>query len=199
MIFSFAQIIQLVLQYRYHLLFPLMIVEGPIITVIGGFLSSLGYFNAFTIYLAAVIGDFIGDTLYYAAGYYGRKSFIERWGHYAGITAKRVARLEGHFQRHSGKTLVLGKLSQGIGAVILVTAGAAKMKYWKFIGYNMVATIPKSFILLLIGFYFGQAYSRISRYMDYTALITIALAVLFTLIYLIIKKVSKKYSVNGVH
>lgn len=197
MIFSLEQIVPLLIQYKYHLIFPIMVIEGPIVTVISAFLSSLGYFNVFAVYALAIIGDFVGDTLYYAAGYYGRKGFIDRWGHYIGITAKRVVRVEGHFHSHSGKTLVLGKLSQGIGAVILVAAGAVKMKYWKFIGYNMVATIPKSFILLLIGLYFGQAYAMISQYMDYTALITIALAVLFTAVYLIMKKVSKEYSMEG--
>lgn len=199
MIFSFVQTIQWLIDYRYFVIFPIMVIEGPIITVISGFLSSMGYFNAFAVYAAAVIGDFVGDTLYYMAGYYGRNSFIGRWGHYVGITAKRVVRLERHFKRHSGKTLVLGKLSQGVGAVILVTAGAAKMNYWKFMGYNMVATMPKSFVLLLIGLYFGKAYALISQYMDYTALMTIAFAALFTIIYLIIRKISKKYSVNGVH
>lgn len=58
--------LQLLIGYGYLIIFPLMIIEGHIITVIAEFLASLGYFNVFTIYSLMVLADLTGDTIYYA-------------------------------------------------------------------------------------------------------------------------------------
>lgn len=191
MFFSFPQIIQGLIYYKYWILLPIVVVEGPIITIISGFLSSLGYLNVFVAYGVIVFGDLAGDILYYATGRWGRSWFLDRWGHYIGITTDRIKQMEAHFENHSGKTLIVGKLSHAIGGVILVTAGVAKVPFWKFVWFNFIATLPKTLILLLIGFYFGQAYAKFGKYLDYTAFATVALAVLFVIIYLVMKKSAK--------
>lgn len=193
MIFSFSQIIQGLIYYKYWILFPIVIVEGPIITIISGFLSSLGYLNIFIVYGVVVFGDLAGDIIYYASGRWGRSWLLERWGRYIGITADRIRQMEKHFENHSGKTLIAGKLSHAVGGVILVTAGVAKVPFWKFVWFNFIATLPKTLVLLLIGFYFGRAYAEFSRYLSYTSFAMVALALLFAIIYLIMRKVSKKY------
>lgn len=196
---SFQQIITLLISYKYLILFPLAIAEGPIVTVIAGFLSSLGRFNIYAVYTVVVAGDVIGDGVYYAFGYYGRQKFTERWGHLVGITTERVLRLEKHFEKHSGKTLVIGKLSHAVGGVVLVAAGMAKVPFWKFIWYNFISTLPKSLILLLIGFYFGETYNKISTYFDYTAIGTISLTIIFLVTYFVVKKASKKYGNENIN
>lgn len=190
---SLQEIIILLIAHKYLLLFPFTVIEGPIVTIIAGFLSSLGYLNAFIAYGIIVIGDIVGDCLYYALGYYGGQKFVGRWGRFLRITQENVESLEEHFKNHSGKTLIIGKFTHAVGAVVLVAAGMAKMPLWKFIWYNFIATLPKSLILLLIGFYFGETYNRISKYLDYTAIGTISLAVIFIVIYFIVRKASKKY------
>ncbi len=192
MIFPFTQIIAWLTAYKYFFLFPVAVIEGPIVTVIAGFLSSLGHLNIFIAYIVIVVADIIGDAMYYAFGYYGRQKFIERWGHYLGITMERVERLEKHFSKHTGKTLIIGKLSHTIGGVVLVAAGMAKVPFWKFIWYNFIPTLPKSLVLLLIGFYFGATYAKINNYLDYTVIGTIATAIVFTTTYFVIRRVSKK-------
>jgi membrane-associated protein len=188
------QIILLLTAHKYLFLFPVVVVEGPIITVIAGFLSSLGVFNIFIAYAVVVVGDIAGDIMYYALGYYGRQRFVKRWGRFLGITFERVEQLEKHFEKHTGKTLIIGKLSHGIGGVVLVAAGLAKVPFRKFVWYNFIPTLPKSLILLLIGYYSGESYVKISSYLDYAAIGTIVTAVIFIVIYFVMRKVSKKYA-----
>ncbi|MGA8848790.1 MAG: VTT domain-containing protein [Dehalococcoidia bacterium] len=187
------QIILLLTTHKYLFLFPVAVVEGPIITVIAGFLSSLGLLNIFIAYAVVVVGDIVGDIMHYAFGYYGRQKFVKRWGRFLGITLERVEQLEKHFEKHTGKTLIIGKLSQVVGAVVLVAAGIARVPLRKFIWYNFISTLPKSLILLLIGYYSGESYVKISSYLDYTAIGTVVAAVIFIVIYFMIKNVSKKY------
>ena len=84
--------------------------------------------------------------MYYELGYYGRQRLINRWGHFLGITLERVERLEKHFEKHSGKTLIIGKLSHGVGAVVLVAAGIARVPFRKFIWDNFIHSLPKSLL-----------------------------------------------------
>jgi len=189
---SFQEIIILLTAYKYFFLFPVVIVEGPIITVIAGFLSSLGILNIFIAYAVVVAGDIVGDSLYYSLGYYGRQEFIGRWGRFLWITPERVKHLEKHFKKHSGKTLMFGKLSHAIGGVVLVAAGASKMPFRKFIWYTFLPTLPKSLIFLLIGFYFGEAYRQIDGYFSYATLCIFFATILVAAVYFFSKKFKKK-------
>ena len=188
---STSAIIHFLILYRYPLLFLVVAVEGPIATVISGFLSTLGYLNVYTVYAVVVLGDLAGDSFHYALGRWGRTALIERWGHYLGITHERILRLEKHFVDHGGKTLFIGKLTQVIGALVLQAAGAARMPFRKFLWYNLLATMIKSLALLLIGMYFGQAYMEIGHYLDYAALGTVGLIILPIALYVFIPRLTK--------
>lgn len=156
-----------ILAYRYAVLFPIMVVEGPVITVVAGFLASMGQLNFWIALVMLVAGDLAGDTIYYTLGRGGRWYLLGRWGKYVGLTPERVAQLEQHFGSHAAKTLLVGKISHGIGAALLVAAGVARVPFLRFILINFIGSLPKTYILLLVGFYFGRAYVQISRYLGY--------------------------------
>ena len=42
-----ATVLTWLLAYRYVILFPLVVIVGPIVTILAGFLASLGQFNLF--------------------------------------------------------------------------------------------------------------------------------------------------------
>ncbi|HSB80935.1 MAG TPA: DedA family protein [Candidatus Methylomirabilis sp.] len=176
-----GQVLRWLIQYRYLLMFPIMVVEGPIITVIAGFQVSLGHLNFFATYALAVTADLLGDSLYYIAGRVGAKGFVGRWGKYLRVTWVQIDRVKRHFERHVGKTLLLGKLTHGAGGLILLAAGVAEVPYIVFLWFNLLGTLPKSLIFLLVGFYFGHGYQRINAYLDDVALVTISVVFLASL------------------
>ncbi len=192
MIFDLHSATVWLLHYRYLALFPITIIEGPIITVIAGFLSAQGYLSAFLVYPLAVAGDLVGDTIYYLIGRLGREKFILRWGKFLNISLERVAKLEKHFEKHSGKTLIFGKLTQLIGSLILTAAGVAKVPLKKFWWFNFLATLPKSLVLLLIGYFFGKFYKEINTYFTYTGIVSLAVTGLLIVAYLAMINLGKK-------
>lgn len=185
---TLTSIVNHLLIYKYLYLFPISVLEGPIISIIAGFLASTNALNFWVAYLILIAGDLVGDTIYYCLGHFGRKSFLDRWGHYIGVDEKKVEQLETHFFDHGIKTLLVGKITQLPGGAILVAAGAAKMPYYKFMATNFVVTLPKILVMLIIGFYFGKAYLTINNYFKYTALIVGALLFVGIIVWLIIKK-----------
>ncbi|MDP2691246.1 MAG: DedA family protein [bacterium] len=180
-------VIELLTTYKYHLLFPWAVVEGPIISVIGGFLWSLGIFDPFKTYFLLVIADLIGDTFYYSVGRFGGRPFIRRWGRYLGVTEERLLKTEVHFQHHAGKTLAIGK-TQPWGMLVLVTSGLSKMSYFRFILLNFAVTIFKSILLMLLGYYFGKSYTLISRYFGLYGKISVILTALLMIAYFLFIK-----------
>jgi len=191
-LFSLSALIVLFAKFKYVLLFPIVVIEGPIITVIAGYLTQQGILIFFIAYVVIIIGDLVGDALYYALGRWGRNGIVDKWGKYVGLSRERISSLDDHFKKHSGKTILLSKLAHGVGAIILAAAGASKMPFWKFIFYNFVGSIPKSLALMTVGYFFGHAYNEINKYFDSAGLATIFVAILALIIYLINRSLKKK-------
>ena len=192
-ILSIAHILALLATYAYATLFPLSVVEGPIVTVLGGYLASQGYVNVFLVYTIVVAGDITGDLAWYAAGRWSRMGIGARWGKYIGVTPDRLQRIEKHFERHSGKTLLLGKLAQGLGPLALLGAGATRMRPGRFLAFNLLATLPKSLVLLLVGYFFGKAYGQAGAVLEYAAWGTIVLAVVVAIVYVVPRRLSRRF------
>lgn len=189
----------LLLQYKYLVIFPLAIVEGPIITIISGLLASLGFLNIFLAYVIIVLGDLTGDVLYYCLGRFGGHSpWIKKLLEFFGYSESNQKFLEDHFEKHKGKTFILGKIAHGVGATVLVAAGIAKVDIKEFLRYNALGTLPKSLLLILVGYYAGSSYVQIGKYLDWAGYVTIGLGLVFLVAYLVLSKLAKKYfSENG--
>lgn len=182
----------LISTYKYFILLPIAVVEGPIITIIASFLASLHVLNIYVVYGIAVMGDLIGDTIYYWLGRAGSHSFIPKYGPYIGVTEKRIKYVENHYDKHLGKTILFGKITQAPIAVILVVAGMTKVDFWKYMGIIFLVTIPKVFVFTILGYYFGASYVAINRYFDNSVLLISLLLILVTIIYCVIKYLRKK-------
>lgn len=152
-------------------LVPMAIVEGPIVTIVAGWLAKLGLISAWGAGLALVIADLIGDTILYLIGRRGVARLPERWRRRLGLTDARLARVAEHFLRHGPRTVVLGKLTHTAGAVVLVTAGSARMPYLPFLWWNLLATIPKTAVFFAIGWVFGAALPDVENALFWAAIL----------------------------
>ena len=164
-----SQIILLLIKYRYFILFPLSIIEGPILTVIGGFLVTMGYLNPFIVYPIVVIGDIIGDSIFYALGRWSGGPFIKRFGPRIKMTPEKIEQVRNYFQKNHKKALVFSKLVHGIGSAGLLVAGGLKIPWRRFVVTCGTVTIIQSVILLFLGILFGHAYNQIAVYLNYYA------------------------------
>lgn len=180
---SVAQLQAWLIADGYLLLLPLSILEGPIVTVLAGSITAAGYLNSWTVLGIVVLGDLIGDTVFYSLGRWG-SSFLLRHGGGIGLTPGKLAQLRLRFAARSRSTLVVGKLTHSIGALVLVAAGAARMNYLEFLLINLVTTIPKSAILLLVGYYLGQGLLHLTGSFAYLPLVMLLVgAVLVVVIF----------------
>src|ERR1700693_5824376 len=98
-------ILHLLAHYKYFILFPLAIVEGPILAVIAGFLCIRGFLNPFIVFPVIVIGDIMGDTLCYSLGRWGVPGFIKKIGYWFGVNPKTIHRARIYFDSNPIRTI----------------------------------------------------------------------------------------------
>lgn len=184
--FTTAHLFALLATYGYAILFPLSVVEGPVVAMIAGFFVSTGALNGVLVFCLLMAGDMVGDTLYYGLGKMFRRKKIPRILQAIGITEPRVQRFDLLFEKHDWKILLLGK-TQAVGGVILFSAGFARMPYLPFLAYNFIGSLPKVLLFLVIGYYFGNALKDLDHVVSDVALISFGLAVLLLISYVILK------------
>jgi membrane protein DedA with SNARE-associated domain len=191
--FSLNTLFGWVLAYRYAVLLPIAIVEGPIISVIAGFLISIHVMEFWIAFGILVLGDIIGDIFLYGLGRWGRNSLLSRWGPKFGATPERMEKFEKLFKTHAKKTLLFGKWGHAFGFPILISAGAVKERFDEFFWMSVGGTIPKTLFLLAIGFYFGAAYSAIDKYFTYAAIGIVAVTALAAVAYWSLGNIARRY------
>lgn len=176
------QIIQFFIRYKYEAIFPIAVAEGPIITIISGFLIARGSLDFFPSLLVVFLGDIISDSVFYFLGRGGRRA-INRLK-FLHISEERIQVIENQFKSSPWKTMLLGKISYGLGSVFMVAGGAARVPWENFIEYIVSLDLVRSSLLLAVGFYFGRAVLSIGpMYLKYYAISVIILVPLISVIY----------------
>jgi|SRR3989344_2758234 len=178
--------IELLLTYKYLILIPLSIIEGPIVTVIAGFLVTLKFFNLFLIYIIMVAGDVVGDGIAYSFGYFGK-----RFLHYFKITDEKLEKAKKYFNENHRKAIFASKVVYGLGTTGLITAGILHVPYKKYFKTCVLISAVQSLILIMIGVLFGHAYVVIEKYLNYYAAIG-SVIVLIILLFVFIRNYKKK-------
>ena len=116
-------LVQLLQAHGLLLLFPMAVIEGPIVTVVAGWLARLGYFPLGWAMLILVVADLVGDSLLYGLGRAGPDVLPQKWRQAFGVTDARIAQRVELFSTRGGRTLVATKLTHSFGFVALVAAG----------------------------------------------------------------------------
>ncbi len=180
-----TEIISLLETYRYIIILPLGVIEGPVLSVVCGFLVTLDYLKWYLAYPTLVLADALGDWMYYALGRYGI-TIVLAWGPYIGITPERLERARGYFISNHFKMVAASKLIHAGGAAGLIAAGTVKIPFLRFAAQCLFISILQTGLLFLLGILFGHAYTQIAQYLDYYAAGT-AVVVLIAATYFILR------------
>jgi membrane protein DedA with SNARE-associated domain len=142
------------------LILPLAVIEGPVVTVVTGFLTAQGYFDWYWALPLLMCGDLIGDVAYYLIGYAG----MTRLGRLVGVGGVLTPAFQRDLTRNATKMLLIGKWTHAIGGLVLVGSGMLRLSLPRFILVNLLATIPKSAVLFGFGYFAGDHYPFLERH-----------------------------------
>ena len=162
--FTLENVLQLIQSHGLWLLGPFAIIEGPIVTVIASYLARLGYMNIYGVYAVCLLGDLVGDAMYYGIGRLGPRFLPERWLYRMGLSQARQIALTDHFAQQGGRTLLFGKWTHSTGLPIMLASGLARMNFSAYMWYNLLGSVPKIAAFVALGYFIGHAYASIDTY-----------------------------------
>ena len=185
---SIDTILSLLAAHPYLLIFPLVVLEGPISTIAAGLLVATGVMSWPVAFAIAVTADLSGDTFYYLLGRSARYPRIARRLVRLGLTQEKLAAMEASFRRNDGRALVGAKVVDVASVPVLVAAGLTKVGYGRFLAWVAAATVPKAGLLMLGGFFVGGQALALAERLAPGPVASLALLALVPVAYLLVAK-----------
>lgn len=169
--FSNQTLLQLLFQYRYLILYPVTIIEGPVVTIAAGFLVSLRVMNAMAALAIVVAGDMTSDLFFYCLGYLSRA-----WQRLAWVAdhfrfKNREEQFVNLFNRHGGKMVIVGKLAHALAGIVFMGTGYFKINPGRVAWYSFAGALIKAVILMYVGYLAGFAYEAYAQRLEWWALV----------------------------
>jgi membrane protein DedA with SNARE-associated domain len=182
-------IISLILTYKYLIIFPLAVIEGPFLSIALGYLVHAQYVNAYLTFLVLLAADILPDIFYYHLGKTGGRKVLEgKFFSKSKYTAENIKILEYLWHKHTRKTMFLGKLAYGIATMIIISAGIARLPLRTFVITSLPVGIFQIGILMLVGYHLGSSYVVAEKYIKYPG-IAVAILVACVLVgYILLRK-----------
>jgi membrane-associated protein len=158
-----------------------LIIPGDFILALGGVYASEHKMSLALVIvigsLAAICGESIGFWL-------GRKfgvRLVRRFPWVGKWLADMLQASEVYFRKHGGKTVAIGRYATAAGAFIPFSAGAGRMKYWRFLAFDVPAIIVWATGISIFGFFFGKNLSFVDKVLSRFGYIVLGLLVVFFL------------------
>ena len=146
-----------------------------------GFLLHEGAFELIPLFLALAFGELTWDVGWYFVGYFYADRFIARSGRYFSVTPVVFDRIKSLFAKYHAVTLLGNKLLMGLGLgiAVLITGGATKVSFWKYMFVNAVGEVIWVSAMLYIGYSYADLLVKVTESLKITFLVgTILVAVL---------------------
>jgi membrane protein DedA with SNARE-associated domain/membrane-associated phospholipid phosphatase len=138
-----------------------LVAPGETVVIAGGVVAGQGTIQLIPliglVWICAVLGD---TTSFYIGRRLGR-GFLERHGARVKITHERLEQVDGYFERHGGKTILIGRFIGLVRALAPFIAGSSGLAYRRFIPYSIVGTGLWATIFCVLGYVFWRSFDKV--------------------------------------
>jgi membrane-associated protein len=163
--------------------------SGDVVLLAGGWFANEGQAALPLVMLYGFAGALTSDNAVYWIGRIGGRPLINRilkmrLLHFL-INEKNLARAERYFESHGGKMVFVGRFGPGLRSMTPLFAGVSRMKYYRFLPYNLSAAAVWAVAYSFIGYAFGAYWSDLLAVAKSFGLAIVALVILVLAVYLI--------------
>src|SRR3954452_10915904 len=139
------------------------IAPGEFTVILGGVIAGEG-----TISIIPLIGivwfcAIAGDSTSFLIGHKVGRQFMLKHGPRVRITEERFHQVEDYFDKHGGKTIVIGRFLGFVRPLAPFIAGTSRMTYGRFIPYSIVGTGLWGTTFCLLGYIFWRSFDKVSK------------------------------------
>jgi membrane protein DedA with SNARE-associated domain len=148
-------------------------VPGETILIVGAVYAGTGRLSVWLVGLIAFAAAIVGDNIGFALGHFGGRPLIERFGRYVFLTAERIDKATGFFERHGGKVVVIARFVEGLRQANGWIAGISAMHWLRFLAFNALGAALWVGVWTSVGYFSGShidsIYHTATRYEAYFA------------------------------
>jgi membrane protein DedA with SNARE-associated domain/membrane-associated phospholipid phosphatase len=141
-----------------------LFMPGETLVVASGFLAREGVFDLKVLIGVIAAAAVIGDTIGFELGRRLGRGWLQYYGHWFGVRERHLAKVDGYFVRHGGKSVFFSHFMHLLRALMPFMAGAGGMPYWRFAFYNTLGCILWATIFSVLGYFFGQSWELLHRW-----------------------------------
>jgi membrane-associated protein len=137
--------------------------SGDVVLFAGGWFANLGRVALPLVMLSGFAGALVSDNAVYWIGRIGGRPLVSRilkmrFLHFL-INEGTLEKVERYFEAHGGKMVFVGRFGPGLRSMTPLFAGVSRMKYYKFLPYNLSAAAVWAVAYTLVGYVFGSYWS----------------------------------------
>ena len=137
---------------------------SEIIMPFAGFLASKGHFTLWGVTLAGSLGCVVGSAVAYWVGFWGGRSFIEKYGKYILITQHDLNIADNFFKKYGKSAVFFSRMLPVVRTFISLPAGIARMNFWELSIYTFLGSVPWCFLLAYVGKKLGDKWDTLGAY-----------------------------------
>jgi undecaprenyl-diphosphatase len=141
-----------------------LVAPGEFTVIVGGVIAGQGTIDVLPllgfVWLSCVLGD---STSFFIGKKLGR-GFLEKNGPKVKITHERLAQVDAYFEKHGGKTIVIGRFVGLVRALAPFIAGSSGLQYRRFLPFSVIGTGLWATCFTLLGYFFYQSFDTVANY-----------------------------------
>ncbi len=158
--FSEENLIHLLKEYGYIILFFWSIMEGETGLVMAGILSHTGDMNLWLAILVAALGGFIGDQIYFYLGRINKRWVLKELHAHRRKFAK--ARLL--LRKYGGWVIFFQRFIYGMRTIIPMAIGVSGYDPRKYAIINLISAFVWASVTIIPAYYFGEELLKILKW-----------------------------------
>ena len=157
-------------------------IPSEVVMPSAGFAAKRGELTVWGVWLAGSAGSLLGVIPWYYVGKWvgteRLKDWADRYGKWLTIRRREIERADRWFDRYNAPAVFLGRLVPGIRTLISLPAGFSEMPFTRFLFYSAAGTALWAGALTAIGWWLGENYHAIVKYIEWVGMGVFAVLVL---------------------
>jgi undecaprenyl-diphosphatase len=155
-----------------------LVAPGETALLLGGLVAGQGHIDLLTLIAIVWAAAVAGDLTSFAFGRRLGRPFLVKHGPRVHITEERLEQVEGFFDRHGGKAILIGRFVGLVRAIAPFLAGSSGMPLRRFLPYDIIGAGLWGTTFVLLGYIFWQSFAELVDYAKKGALALGAVIVL---------------------
>jgi undecaprenyl-diphosphatase len=160
-----------------------LVAPGETAMLLGGLVAGQGHIDLLTLIAIVWTAAVAGDLTSFALGRRLGRTFLVKHGPKVQITEERLQTVEGFFDRHGGKAILIGRFVGLVRAIAPFLAGSSGMALKRFLPYDVIGAGLWTSTFVVLGYVFWQSFNQLVKYAKTGAL---ALATVIVLVVAIV-------------